>query len=193
MAEDAELLAAWRAGDKSAGTSLFRRHFSAMRGYFANKVAPDDVEDLVQKTFVRLVESRDRFRGDASVRTYLFAIARNEFRMYLRKRSRRPDIDTGVSSLLESGISPSGIVARGELHAILLECLRRLSIDDQELVEMHYWGGLAPAEIAKIVESPASTIRVRLHRARGKLMELVESRTQANPEIVEAALKKTVP
>jgi DNA-directed RNA polymerase specialized sigma24 family protein len=74
--DDLELLARWQAGDKQAGTALFRRYFAQTRRFFRNKVGADDVEDLVQRTFAGLVEGIADFRGDASFRVYLFAVAR---------------------------------------------------------------------------------------------------------------------
>jgi DNA-directed RNA polymerase specialized sigma24 family protein len=87
MTSDQELLRAWRAGDREAGGTLFERHFAAIRRFFRNKV-DHQVEDLVQRTFTACVEARDRFRGDSSFRTYLFAIAHNVLRDHIRRRRR---------------------------------------------------------------------------------------------------------
>ena len=55
---DEELLEAWRAGDRKAGTVLFRRFFPQCRRFFVNKVPERDVEDLLQRTFTAMVEGR---------------------------------------------------------------------------------------------------------------------------------------
>ena len=72
---DLELLERWREGDRRAGNDLVRRYFPSVRAYFVNKVTIE-YEDLVQETFARLMRARDRFRGDAGFRVYLFQIAR---------------------------------------------------------------------------------------------------------------------
>ena len=75
--DDFELLDAWRAGSREAGSELFERHFPGLFWFFRNK-AGESAEDLVQQTFLSVVESRDRFRKDASFRTYLFTVARRD-------------------------------------------------------------------------------------------------------------------
>ena len=98
MRSDAELLAAWRAGDAPAGNELVRRHFMAVYRFFVNKVS-HDVDDLIQRTFLACVEGRDRFRADSSLKAYILGIARNQLLMHLRQRQRR-----------ENPIAPSDLV-----------------------------------------------------------------------------------
>ena len=66
--DDAALLSAWRAGDDHAGRALFDRSFDALYRFFRNK-APDDVDDLVQDTFISLMKNTVEFRGEATFRT----------------------------------------------------------------------------------------------------------------------------
>ncbi|MFO0633263.1 MAG: sigma-70 family RNA polymerase sigma factor [Nannocystaceae bacterium] len=84
---DLELLEAWRGGDAKAGNALFDRYFDAVFRFFRNKVA-DHADDLVQQTFLALVQARDRFRGDSSFRTYLFTAARSKLFNYLEATRR---------------------------------------------------------------------------------------------------------
>jgi len=71
-----ELLQAWQGGDREAGNQLVDRHFDAITRFFRNKVcSDDDVAELVGQTFLGCTTGKDRFRGDASVRQYLYAIA----------------------------------------------------------------------------------------------------------------------
>ena len=81
---DIDLLDAWRAGDPRAGNELFNRHFDSVCRFFANK-AGNEVDDLIQRTFLACVEGRDRFRGDASFRGYLFGVARNVLHARLQR------------------------------------------------------------------------------------------------------------
>ena len=80
---DQELLAAWKNGDRERGNRLFSRHVRSISTFFRSKLA-EGAEDLTQRTFLALVEQADRFRGDSSVRTYLFGIARKQLLMHLR-------------------------------------------------------------------------------------------------------------
>lgn len=161
---DAELLDAWQAGDHAAGDRLFARHFDTVFGFFQRRMA-GDVSDLVQRTFLGLVEARGRVRGESSVRTYLFVIARRELWAHYEKQKRQGALDFGVSSIEDLTPSPSSMLRHKDDHALLGEALRRIPVDLQLVVELHYWEGLAGPEIAKIIDVPEGTVRSRLRRA----------------------------
>ena len=149
-ATDEALLRAWQAGDAAAGNALFERYFDALYRFFVHKHVDGDVMDLLQKTLLASVESLDRFEGHSSVRTYLYAIARNKLRDYWRERARNDGIDFGVSSLLDLGPSPSSLLRANEEQRLLFEALRRLPLDQQIAVELHYWDGLSGPQLAEV-------------------------------------------
>lgn len=161
--EDRALLEAWRNGDRDAGNRLFERHFDALYRFFDGKVG-GEVADLVQRCFLGLVEGRDRFRGDASVRTYLFAIARHELHGHWRARRRDQGLDFGVSSLADLNPSPSSHVRRAQAHARLLQALQSIPLDLQIAIELHYWEEQSGPELAEILQIPEGTVRSRLRR-----------------------------
>jgi RNA polymerase sigma factor (sigma-70 family) len=180
---DLTLLAQWRAGDAEAGQALFERHFDSIYGFFETK-CPSEADELVQATFLACLRAKDQFRGDSSFRTYLFTIARNELYRALRTRQRRGgQVDFGLSSIAELVSTPGTRMARNQEHRHLLEALRRLPVEQQTLLELHYWEDMDIAELAKIFDAPAATIRTRLHRARKALRELVEH--AAPPQALE--------
>lgn len=166
MTTDFELLDAWRDGDARAGNALFERHFESVCRFFRSKLG-DEVEDAVQRTFLACVESRDRFRGSSSFKTYLFAIARRKLGDHLRKEARcRISPMSTMESLGPWFPSPSTLVREDEELRRLLEALRRLPIDQQIAVELFYWEGLAAPELAEVLDVPEGTVRSRLRRAR---------------------------
>jgi RNA polymerase sigma factor (sigma-70 family) len=161
---DLELLEQWRAGHSAAGDQLVQRHFIGVRGYFIAKFAQDH-EDLTQETFSRLVAGRDRFRGGSTFKAYLYSIARNVSHEYLRKRYKLA-VPLETASLAElTGRRLSSILAEREEHRMLLDALRRLPLEQQELLELHYWQRLSGTELGEIYERPESTIRGRLRTA----------------------------
>lgn len=136
MASDLELLALWRADDQAAGNLLFKRHFARLCQFFENKLDGDDVADLVQRTFLACVRNRDVFRKQSSFRTYLFAIARNElYAFFRRRRIQNERIDFDHSSVAGLGTSPSSALARDQQHALLLQALRSVPVEQQLLLE----------------------------------------------------------
>lgn len=189
---DAELLERWRQGDLAAGNELFREHFTAIRRFFRNKIRADDVEDLIQRTFAACVEGRDRFRGDSSFRTFLFAVARNQLYKFLRDRASRDarvDPDLGVSSVHALGMTPSSVVAARQEHALVLEALQRIPVDHQVMLELYYWEQLPGPEIAKVFDISPTTVRTRLFRARQSLEAALRDLT-ADPKAPEIDVEK---
>ncbi len=166
------LLARWREGDATAGNELFQRHFRSIRRFMGNKVRDEDAQELVQNTFAACVAHREAFRGDSRFRTYLFAIARNQLLMYLRKRGRAGEAaDFNVSSVQDLGTSPSSAVGRTERRDLVRAALRTLPVSEQMMLELYYWEDVSPTELAKILEISPVTARTRLFRSRQKLRE----------------------
>jgi RNA polymerase sigma factor (sigma-70 family) len=185
---DEELLYAWRSGNKLAGAELFDRYHRPIASFLANKVGVDESEDLVQRTFLGLVEGLDRFRGDASVRTLLYAIARNQLNEYLRNLTRdRERFDSGVTSLAAIKTTPTQALAAKDDERLLQLALRELALDTQLMFELHYWEGLSLAEVAEVLDMQPTAVRVRMHRGR-KTLEAHMRRLAESKEQLESSL-----
>jgi RNA polymerase sigma-70 factor (ECF subfamily) len=173
--QDAELLQAWADGDKLAGERLFERHFESIARFFRNKLPADaHHEDLIQQTFLGCVEARDRFRGDASFRSFLFAIAHNQLSKHWRARSR-DRLDLQSISVHDLDPSPSAVLARDQDQHKLLLALRRIPLDSQVALELHYWESMTAAEIGEVLGVPLGTAKTRLRRAK----QLLEAELRA--------------
>lgn len=188
---DQELLQAWRDGDRQAGSELITRYFRPLYRFFASKVAaPSEVEDLVQRTFAGAVEGLDRFRGQASARTWLFAIARNILKQWYerRARARTREGSTPERSIADLGAGPNTILELRHEQRLLVAALQRLPLDAQVLLELTYWERLKARELAEVFGVPEGTIRTRLRKAkldlRGTLDELART-----AEELEATMK----
>ncbi len=185
---DVELLSAWRGGDSQAGNLLLRRYFASLYRFFANKVE-DEIEDLIQRTFLALVRHKGAIREGSSFRAYMYTVARNEYYHYLRSRRRRRDpLDFGTVSLADLGTSPSGFVARRKDQELLLFALRQLPIDLQIALELYYWGGLTTAELAAALEIPHGTAKSTLRRAREQLRRHLKN-AAAEPQDLASSLE----
>jgi RNA polymerase sigma-70 factor (ECF subfamily) len=178
---DYDLLDAWRAGDAAAGSQLFERHFESIYRFLRNKTAAD-ASDLVQGVFLACVESKDTFRGEASFRTYLYAIARKQ--LYKHYRDRKPGADFGVTSLADFGPTPSLLVGRRADDRLLLEALRAIPLELQIALELHYWEELAGPEIARVLDLPEGTVRSRLRRAKEELEQKIAELSKSRHELV---------
>lgn len=174
----------WQGGDAAAGEALFERHFDGIYRFFETK-CPHEADELVQATFLACLRGRDSFRHDASFRTYLFAIARNQLYGFLRARQRDRVVDFELSSIAQLTSTPATKLARHEQHERLLAALRSLPIEAQTLLELHYMQDMQIGDLAQVFEAPAVTIRSRLHRARKQLRELLDR----DPEVERTAVE----
>jgi RNA polymerase sigma-70 factor (ECF subfamily) len=173
--DDFALLRGWRAGDRNAGDALVRRHFASVYRFFRTKL-DEGAEDLVQRTFLGAAAALERVDEARSFRAYLFGIARNQLLLHLRERASRRDLPpphTLSMADLEAP-SPSGVAARREEQRVLVRALRRIPIDFQIAVELHYWEDLGIGEIAAVLGIPEGTVKSRLSRAREQLAARLE-------------------
>lgn len=169
---DGALLRAWRGGDRHAGAELYRRHAASVSRFFRNKVAARDLPDLIQTTFLTCCEREENLRDETSFRGFLLGVARNTLFRHYRDHYRKHDkIDFGISSVVDLGLSPTGIIAEKQLEQRLLAALRGLPIEHQILLELYYWEGMQGRELAEVYDLPEGTVRTRLRRARQLLAE----------------------
>jgi len=186
---DGELLTRWRAGDTPSGEVLFERYYDAVERFFLNKVA-SAAQDLVQETFIRCVESRERIRDNDQFRLYLFGIAYNVLSAHLRERYRGDRaIDLGEVSVCDLSPGPGSLVAGRREHRLLIEALRNLPVDDQVILELHYWEQLTTNQMAEVLGIPVGTARGRLQRARTRLEEVMQ-RLAESPEDLASTLAR---
>lgn len=172
---DEQLLQAWADGDQRAGAALLRRHFEALHRFFRTKT-PDAHQDLIQTTMLECVRSRELFRGDAPFRAFLFGVARNCLLHHFRSQARdRLDFDASRSSVLDLDPRPSTVAARNEQHARLLEAMRRIPLELQMVLELHYWEEMGTRELSRVLDIPQGTVKTRLRRARKVLRDVLET------------------
>lgn len=185
---DEALLTAWRDGDREAGGELFDRHYASIKRFFASKVGPE-YEELVQRTFLRCTQSRDAFRGESSVRGYLFAIAWNVLREHLRRRiGHDARFEPAQDSAVDLGLpGPSTVAGAKREQAVLLEALRRLPLEHQVVLELFYWEGWSAAQIGQALGRPEGTVRSRLRLAKEALRGHVDE-VARNPAELSSTL-----
>jgi RNA polymerase sigma factor (sigma-70 family) len=175
-ASESELHAAWAAGDRRAGARLVDRHLPSIARFFANKVANGaDAEDLVAETFERWAASLDRFRGEGSVRAFVYGIAHNVLRDYLRRLARGRATSLETTSIRDLAESPSVRVARREDTRLLLAALRSVPMHTQIVLELSLFEELGRSEISEILGVPPGTVASRLRRGRAQLHERLET------------------
>ena len=187
MIADEALFEAWRGGDARAGAELFERHYPAIARFFRNK-ADVDAPDLIQKTFLGCIESKERVRGDSSFRTYLFAVAHNVLYKHFLTRARSgARIDFGVTSVHDLRPTATALLARRGEERALLAALRRIPLEHQIVLELYFWEHLTAGEMGEIQGVPEGTLRTRLRRAK-QLLEAALGQVASSPAEMQDTL-----
>ena len=124
-------------------------------------------DDITAEAFVRAWTARGKIR-EATVKAYLFTIARNLYRDHLRRSNRMTELE---ESLPDPAV---GLASRTEHKAELetvIAALRKLSEVDRAALLMRAQEGMSYEEIAQALDLPVTTVKVKVHRARLKLMQ----------------------
>jgi RNA polymerase sigma-70 factor (ECF subfamily) len=186
---DSELLVAWRDGQRPAGRVLVDRHLPTLHRFFSTKLGNEaDAEDLVADTFETLLVAIERFEGASSFRTFLYGIAFNKLRNFVRKRKRRgEDQDWGEVSAIELGPGPSTVLSGKLRERGLVRALRSLPLDLQVVLELSFVEELTRAQVAEVTGLPGGTVASRLRRAR-KLLEEALVRELSTRDLLRTSL-----
>ena len=187
MESDDALLQAWRGGDRRAGTRLIERHFDSLCRFFRSKLG-DDVDDLIQRTFLDCLERKHDIRTP-TFHSYLFAVARNRLFDHLRRGFRQPVDELGSRSIANLRTLASGAIAKAQARELVTRAMQALPVDFQITLELAYWEELSGAEIAATLEDSEHTVRSRMSRGRKMLREQVE-KLAAEPLEAEQTLAR---
>lgn len=167
------------------------RHYDAVYMFLWGKVDEQIAADLTQETFETICAKHERFRGDSSLRTYLFGIARwklvNYFRGAQRARARFDPLVDGIDPEVVDR-SVTSWFSHKEHEALLVRGLRSLPLDDQFLLELKDYEDLTARELAEILDAPPGTIAGRISRARERLRRAV-SELSATQLLAEQTLE----
>src|ERR1051325_10618240 len=149
--QDRELIARWRAGDDRAATALVERHSQALARFAVASGERNDVDELVQDTFVRAFNSLDGFRGDSSFRTWLFTIQRRLLVDRKRAEKRRRDRDEVQEDDAATEYDALDTVVADETQRRLQNVIAKLSPTQKEVFTLRVSEGLSYKEIAEAV------------------------------------------
>ena len=184
QAAETRLLTRCRAGDQDAFAQIVALHERAIFRYAYYMLGHrEDALDMQQETFVRAYRSIGRFRGDASLNTWLLKICANLCRDHLKRRQAQGFQNFSDAEPDDFAASESGDPHRAAVHAqevaLLRVALRSLPPAQRELIILREYEERTCEEIAAILGCATVTARVKLFRARKRLQERVASLWQA--------------
>jgi len=171
---DSELIERWKAGDSRSATQIVARHADALARFAVSSGERDEIEELVQDTFVRAFSSIDSFRGDSSLRTWLFTIERRlllDRRRSERRRRGRVEIKEDDATTEYDALD---VVVADETEGRLNQAMKRLSPTQREVFALRVGEGLSYKEIAEAVGTTEGAARVHYHNAMRAVKEFLD-------------------
>jgi RNA polymerase sigma-70 factor, ECF subfamily len=184
---DETLMLRYQQGDRSAFAALVRRHQRPLFNFALRQVRlPSVAEDVVQETFVRVVQNAADFKHEARFTTWVYTITRNLCIDHLRKRALRkhPSLDERRGeegegpTLGEQTADPRASVEREatgtELKERIARAVDKLPDDQREVFLMRELSNLPFKEIAEITGVPENTVKSRMRYALERLQEALE-------------------
>jgi len=190
-----ELVKRAQAGDQSAYEELVRIHQPRLLAVIGGIMRRgEDVEDVAQQALLKAYLSLKRFDLRSAFGTWLYKIAVNECWDYFRKKKVRPLVYEsslsdeqirhmeGLPEDRDGVLSHGGVDAarRAEQRDLLDRLLVELDEQDRAMLVMKEVAGFTVEEIGEVLELNTNTVKVRLFRARGRLVEVYRRRLKTH-------------
>lgn len=171
---DQELMRIVQAGDQSPASELYDRYSGKIYNFSYRFVRNAEVaEDATQETFIRMLKHAQSYNGKASLSTWLFSIAANWCRDYLRRAENRVPKESDevlVSLPGPADLSPHRTLEQREAGRRIEKAMEVLNQDQREALLLEKFQGMSYAEIAKIAGCSEGAVKTRVFRA----MELLK-------------------
>lgn len=164
------LVSGVRAGDRDAIAAVYLEVAPALRGFLLRRVSHGEVaDDLVEHTFVELIEGCDRLRGDGrSLRAWLYRAARNNLADWRKSAARRSDAEltpARAASVADPDPDPADQAVRRSPDPELRAALASLTAEQREVVELRMVADLSTAQVAAITGRTEGAVKALQHRA----------------------------
>ncbi len=166
---DQELLPLIQSGDRGAFAELYTRYRRALYAFCVRLLADTQAaEDAVHETFMKLSAGSVSIAQPAAVKSWLYAVARNEALMFLR---RQRDGGTGDAGSVWTDETPLSLAEKEDVRSCVQEALGCLKFEYREVLLLREFDGLSYTEIAAITGDSMSSVKSRLFKARRALAE----------------------
>lgn len=186
---DAELVPRLKAGESDAFEILVRVHGPRMLAV-ARRYLPQeaDAQDALQDAFMDVLRGIHTFQGQSKLSTWLHRVTANASLMRLRSRMRRPEEPIApptIQSIADRKQSDerwmhdtSHILSRRDLREQVRACIDRLPEAYRIVLQLRDIQGIEMDEVGRLLGLTRSTVRIRLHRGRHALRDLLKDALQ---------------
>ncbi|HOZ70674.1 MAG TPA: sigma-70 family RNA polymerase sigma factor [Chitinophagaceae bacterium] len=177
---DNELISKVLRGDHLAYAGLVNRYqnyvFTLTLRLVKNR---EEAEEVAQDVFIKAYKYLADFRGDSKFSTWLYTIVNNTCISFLRKKkliihSLDDERVFAKADNQDAGFRADGVEQKSR-HVMVGEAISRLKPDDASIITLFYKNEQSLEEIAQVLGLEVNTAKVRLHRARARLKELMET------------------
>src|SRR5687768_13847332 len=152
----------------------------------------EDARDVCQDTFLRAYRGLPGFKGQAKFSSWLYRIALNLCRDWIRRQRRAPvsqlpeDVDASELAAETGPVeSIEELVARREMSAIVEAAMSTLSEEQRTAIILKEYHGMTFQEIADMQGCPLSTVKTRLYQGLSLLRRRLEEQGHSMPELVK--------
>jgi RNA polymerase sigma-70 factor, ECF subfamily len=192
---DEELVARAQGGDIESFNQLIVRWERPIYALAYRVIGrEEDARDVCQDAFLRAYRALPGFKGQAKFSSWLYRIALNLCRDWIRRQRRAPvsqmpeDTDAAELAAATGPVeSIEDLVARRELSAIVEEAMSVLSEEQRTAIILKEYHGMTFQEIADMQGCPLSTVKTRLYQGLSILRRQLERQGQLVPEMVKRA------
>jgi RNA polymerase sigma-70 factor (ECF subfamily) len=169
---DAELAARAAGGNEAAFHTLYHRHRDAVWGFaWVLTGSRYEAEDLLQECFLVFIRKAAAFDpARAQLRTWLFSVMRN---LHHQHRRRKGIIDSEAPEVAAPDPNMEEVLIRGETSEAVRAAVASLPDTQREAVFLFEFEGLSIKETASILQIEPNAVKVRLHRGRERLKQLL--------------------
>jgi len=180
QADDQIILCTLR-GEKEMFGQLVQKYQNRLYGSMVRITKSEsEAEDVVQDAFVLAFSKLDSFKGNSGFFTWLYRIAFNVAVSRLRRKhltvSLQGKDEQSQLDFPDRGPAPDDRIRRDEEATWLKAALERLSDEHRAILVLREMDGLDYDQISEVLDLPIGTVRSRLHRARGRLWELLQTK-----------------
>ena len=172
--DDSELVNEWLSGNERAATEIVGRHADPLARFAASLGERDEIEEIVQDTFVKAFGAIDSFRGDSSLRTWLFTIERRLIVDRRRSQARQPVSELVGSDLHDGSGSPLDTMLANEASERIRVAMEKLSPMQKDVFRLRAEQGLSYRQIAEVLETSEGAARVHYHNAVRVVKEFID-------------------
>jgi len=173
---DEALIARIANRDRDAMRALYLRYHIRVHRFALRLVRNDTVaEDVVADVFLDVWRQAGSFEGRSAVSTWLLAIARFKALSVLRRKPEEELSEERAAFLADPLDDPETAVGKIDTGAILRQCLKFLSREHREVIDLVYYHEKSVEEVAQIVGIPEATVKTRMFYARKRLSGMLKS------------------